>query len=47
MKSDWFWILVFILFIAGTYIAEAFSKQRKRMKEIEERPDRLESKGSS
>jgi len=46
VKSDWFWLLVFILFIAGTYIAEAFSKQRKRMKEIEERVERLETKVS-
>jgi len=47
MKSDWFWILVFVLFIAGTYIAEAFSKQRKRMKEIEERLGRLVQEGIS
>jgi preprotein translocase subunit YajC len=42
VSSDWFWTLVFVLFIAGTYIAEAFSNQRKRMKEIEKRLDSLE-----
>jgi cytochrome oxidase assembly protein ShyY1 len=46
VKSDWFWLLVFVLFIAGTYIAEALSKQRKRMKDIEERLDRIETKVS-
>jgi cbb3-type cytochrome oxidase subunit 3 len=42
VRNDWFGLLVFVLFIAGTYIAEAFSKQRKRMKDIEERLVRLE-----
>lgn len=46
MRDDWPWLLTFILFIAGIYIAEAFSKQRKRMKEIEERLERLETKVS-
>jgi len=46
MNNDWFGLLVFVLFIAGTYIAEAFSKQRKRMKEIEERLERLETNKS-
>jgi len=41
-ESDWFWVLVFVLFMVGTYIAEAFSKQQKRIKEIEERLERLE-----
>ncbi len=42
MKSDWFWILVFVLFIVGTYIGEALSKQRKQIAKIEERLNRLE-----
>jgi hypothetical protein len=45
MNPDWFWTLVFVLFIAGTYIAEAFSRQHKRMKEIEKRLGLLERKG--
>lgn len=44
MKEEWFWGLVFILFIVGTYIGEAFSNHRKRLKNIEERLDRLERK---
>ena len=44
MRNDWPLILIFILVIAGTYIAEAFSKQHKRMKEIEDRLERLETK---
>jgi len=42
MRDDWFWILIFVLFIAGIYIGEALSMQRKRLKDIEERLDRLE-----
>jgi hypothetical protein len=45
MKSDWFWILIFALFIAATYIAQAFDKHSKRLKKIEERLERLEHNG--
>jgi preprotein translocase subunit YajC len=41
MKSDWFWGLVFVLFIVGTYIGEALDSQRKRMEKVEERLNRL------
>jgi hypothetical protein len=44
MKGDWFWILGFVLFIAGTYVAEALHSHRKQIKEIRERLERLESK---
>jgi len=44
MNGDWFWALVFVLFIAGLYIAEAFDKHRKRMAKIEERLNKIESK---
>jgi hypothetical protein len=44
VRSDWFWILVFVLFIAGTYVAERFHKHSERMKKIEERLGRLEGK---
>lgn len=45
MNSDWFWLLVFVLFIAGTYVAEALHSQRKRIKTLEDRLDRLDLKG--
>lgn len=44
MNGDWFWALVFVLFIAGLYIAEAFDKQRKRITKLEERLEKIESK---
>jgi hypothetical protein len=46
MNGDWFWALVFVLLIAGLYIAEAFDMHRRRMEKIEERLDRIESKHS-
>lgn len=44
MNGDWFWALVFVLFVAGLYIGEAFYKHRKRMAKIEERLNKVESK---
>jgi hypothetical protein len=44
MKSDWPWILVFVLFIAGTYVAEALHSQRKRIESLEDRLGKLEGK---
>jgi hypothetical protein len=44
MNADWFWLLVFVLFIAGTYVAEALHSQRKRIKSLEDRLGRLEGK---
>jgi hypothetical protein len=42
MNSDWFWLLVFVLFIAATYVAESFDKHRKRLDSLEKRLDGLE-----
>ena len=47
MNSEWFWLLVFVLFIAGTHIAEAFSKHRKRLDDIEKRLNKLDRNSSN